>query len=94
VFNGDLYCGIADADKTEDKAKVFRYAGGKRWVDCGRLGNEANHYSVQSMVVHHGKLYAGTGIWNWEQARGQIKGLPPPPRPMCLFTREARPGVI
>ena len=77
VFNGDLYCGIADADKTEDKAKVFRYAGGKNWVDCGRLGNDPNHYSVQSMVVHHGKLYAGTGIWNWEQARGQIRGLPP-----------------
>src|SRR5262245_53588992 len=27
VFNGDLYCGIADADRTEDKAKVFRFAG-------------------------------------------------------------------
>jgi hypothetical protein len=76
VFNGELYCGIVDADKPEDKAKVFRYAGGKEWVDCGRLGNDPDHHSVQSMIVHDGKLYAGTGIWNWLQARGDIKGLP------------------
>lgn len=76
VFNGELYGGIADADQTEDKAKVFRYAGGKEWVDCGRIGDDPDHHSVQAMVVHDGKLYAGTGIWNWEQARGSIKGLP------------------
>src|SRR5207248_4048758 len=77
VFNGDLYCGIADADRAEDKARVFRFAGGKSWVDCGRLGDNPDHHSVQSLVVHKDKLYAGTGIWNWVQARGQAKGLPP-----------------
>src|SRR5262245_57243210 len=76
VFNGDLYCGIADADKPQDKARVFRYAGGKEWVDCGRLGKDPDHHSVQSMIVHDGKLYAGTGIWNWLQARGDVPGLP------------------
>ena len=77
VFDGELYCGIADADRTEDKARVFRYAGDKRWVDCGRLGNDPNHHSVQAMVVHEGKLYAGTGIYDWVQAMDQLKGEPP-----------------
>ncbi|HAA72402.1 MAG TPA: hypothetical protein DCE55_24910 [Planctomycetaceae bacterium] len=77
VFDGELYCGIADADRTEDKARVFRYAGGKRWIDCGRLGNDPNHHSVQAMVVHDGKLYAGTGIYDWVQAMDQLPGKPP-----------------
>ena len=76
VFDGDLYCGIADADRSEDKARVFRYAGGKRWLECGRLGNDPHHHSVQAMVVHEGKLYAGTGIYDWVQAMGQLKGQP------------------
>jgi hypothetical protein len=29
-----------------------------------------------SMVVHDGKLYAGTGIWDWNQARGKLRGKP------------------
>lgn len=77
VFDGELYCGIADADRTEDKARVFRYDGDQGWIDCGRLGDDPNHHSVQSMIVHEGKLYAGTGIYDWVQARGRAKGLPP-----------------
>lgn len=77
VLDGEMYVGIADADKTEDKAKMFRYAGGKEWVDCGRIGNDADHHSIQAMIIHKGKIYAGSGIWNWEQARGGTKGLPP-----------------
>ena len=77
VFDGELYSCIADADRTEDKARVFRYAGGTKWVDCGRLGNDPHHHSVQAMVVHDGKLYAGTGIYDWVQAMGQLKDKPP-----------------
>ncbi|MEX2307273.1 MAG: LamG-like jellyroll fold domain-containing protein [Pirellulales bacterium] len=76
AFNGELYCGIADADHSDDKAHVFRYAGGREWVDCGRLGSNPDHYSVQSMIVHRGKLYAGTGMWDWEQASGGLPGKP------------------
>jgi len=76
VFDEVLYCGIADADRPQDKARVFRFAGGKKWLDCGRLGDDPNHHSVQSMVVHQGKLYAGTGIWNWVQALGGLKDAP------------------
>ncbi|MBM4073252.1 MAG: LamG domain-containing protein [Planctomycetes bacterium] len=77
AFEGDLYCGIADADRPRDRARVFRFGGNKKWIDCGRLGDDANHHSVMSMIVHQGKLYAGTGIWDWVQAMGGLKGAPP-----------------
>jgi len=83
VFEGELYCGIADAERAEDKARMFRLAKDKKtgkstWVDCGRLGDDPNHHSVMSMIVHDGKLYAGTGIWDWVQALGGLKDAPPP----------------
>lgn len=82
AFNGELYCGIADADQPQDRAHVFRFAGGKKWVDCGRLGENPDHHSVMSMAVHDGKLYAGTGIWDWQQAQGGVKN-----RPAAALTR-------
>lgn len=87
VFEGELYCGIADADGAQDKARVFRLTADKQWVDCGRLGEDPNHHSVMSMVVHRGKLYAGTGIWDWVQALGGLKGAPPP-APTRVFVYE------
>jgi hypothetical protein len=77
AYDGQLYCGIADAEDPKDAARVFRWAGEKKWVDCGRLGDDPNHLSVQAMIVHRGKLYAGTGIWAWRRARGLVKGKPP-----------------
>jgi hypothetical protein len=70
VFEGDLYCGLADADDPADAAHVLRHAGGTEWVDCGRLGTDPQILSVQSMIVHGGRLYAGTGVWDWVRARG------------------------
>ena len=68
VYEGELYCGIADAAKPQDAAHVFRWKEGKTWEDCGRLGSDPGHLSVQSMIVHDGRLYAGTGIWwNWSR---------------------------
>jgi len=64
-YNGDLYAGISDADRPKDAAHVFRWGGGKQWMDCGRLGDNPGHLSVQSMLVHDGKLYAGTGVFDW-----------------------------
>lgn len=87
AFNGELYCGIADADRPEDRAHVFRFGGGDRWIDCGRLGTDPNHHSVMSMLVHDGKLYAGTGIWDWVQALGGLKGAPAP-APTSVFVYE------
>ena len=78
AYEGSLYCGISDADTPEARAHIFRFDGGNKWVDCGRLGIDPNHHSVMSMIVHDGKLYAGTGIWDWVQALGGLEGAPPP----------------
>jgi len=53
-----------------DAARVFRWAGGTDWEDCGRLGSNPRHLSVQSMIAHDGRLYAGTGVWDWVRASG------------------------
>ena len=70
VYQGQLYCGIADADNPMDAAHVFRWDGNQGWEDCGRLGRNPHHLSVMSMLVHQGRLYAGTGVFDWVRARG------------------------
>ncbi len=71
AFEGELYAGIADADDAMDAARVFRWAGGTDWEDCGRLGSNPRHLSVQSMIIHEGRLFAGTGVWDWVRAQGK-----------------------
>jgi hypothetical protein len=68
VHDGALYCGSADAAEPMDACRVYRWTGGKQWQDCGRLGDNPNHLSVQSMCVHEGQLYSGTGVWDWVRA--------------------------
>ena len=70
VYEGQLYCGIADADNPMDAAHVFRWDGVQSWEDCGRLGSNPHHLSVMSMIVHDGRLYAGTGVFDWIRAKG------------------------
>ena len=69
ALEGELYAGIADADDPMDAARVFRWAGNTGWEDCGRLGRDPHHLSVMSMIVHDGRLYAGTGVWDWFRAQ-------------------------
>lgn len=73
VFEGKLYAGIADAAEPRGAAHIFRLGEGDRWEDCGRLGDDPTIPSVMSMVVHDGRLYAGTGAWDWVRAFGAIK---------------------
>ncbi|MFL2542459.1 MAG: LamG domain-containing protein [Candidatus Latescibacterota bacterium] len=77
TWQGQLYAGIADAATAEQACRVFRYGGAKTWHDCGRLGADPQVLSVQSMLVHDGQLYAGTGNWDWDKARGDIPGFVP-----------------
>jgi hypothetical protein len=68
VYDGSLYTGIADAKRPEDACHFFRYGGGTTWVDCGRVSRDLITPSVYSVCVHKGRLYAGTGAWDWERA--------------------------
>ncbi|MSS70566.1 MAG: LamG domain-containing protein [Candidatus Latescibacteria bacterium] len=78
VYEGSLYAGISDASDPRDAARVFRWAGGTEWEDCGRLGSDPGHLSVQSMLVHAGRLYAGTGVWDWVRSAGKDGFAPAP----------------
>ena len=79
VMGGELYAGIADAADPWDANRVFRWRGGQEWDDCGRLGNDLRHRSVEGMAVHDGVLYAAAGVWDWIKAAGQVKGFTPAP---------------
>jgi hypothetical protein len=97
VFQGRLYAGIADAAEPRYAALVFRLTGGQTWEDCGRIGgDDPTMPSVQSMIVHDGRLYTGTGRWDWVIAKGKFKDNPPPPLDASLRLRRrqemARPG--
>ena len=75
TWQGALYAGIADAATPEQACRVFRYDGQQAWRDCGRLGTDSNVLSVQSMLVHGGRLFAGSGNWDWDKARGDFPGF-------------------
>ena len=68
VFKGQLYAAIGDASRSQDACRLFRFEGPDKWVDCGRVGNDPLTTSVMSTVVHKGKLYAGTGTYDWERS--------------------------
>ncbi|MDP6112190.1 MAG: LamG domain-containing protein [Planctomycetota bacterium] len=77
TWQGELYAGIADAETPEKACHVFRYGGDQSWHDCGRLCDDPDVLSVQSMLVHGGRLYAGSGNWDWARAQGAIPGFNP-----------------
>lgn len=85
TYEGELYGGIADAPDPMEAARVFRWAGGREWIDCGRLGADPNHLSVQSMIVHDGRLYAGTGVWDWVRAK-MGEGFRPAPTRVFVYS--------
>ncbi len=68
VFNGKLYVGserysgggssLPLSPNENDGGSVFRYEGGSRWTNCGKI---ADVRSVSGLAVFNGKLYAGTG---------------------------------
>jgi len=65
VFNGALYAGVArysgagsqlsPSPNMHPGGRVWRYAGGTRWVDCGRLGDAE---LVMGMTAFQDRLYA------------------------------------
>jgi hypothetical protein len=64
VHNGELYAVTTTYDWTRvedgdfDPGRVYRYAGGTRWDDCGQPGDSANHNCAASF---RGRIYVGGG---------------------------------
>ena len=77
TWQGELYAGIADAATPNAACRVFRYEDDQTWHDCGRLCADPGVLSVQSMLVHDGHLYAGSGNWDWVKAEGHVSGFTP-----------------
>lgn len=71
LYNGKLYAGtgrylakgssLPESTNERPGGKVYRYEGGKRWVDCGKLSNSetGESFTVGGMAVYQGELYAG-----------------------------------
>ena len=64
TFHGHLYAAITDAKEEKDWCHVFRYEGGTKWRDCGRVGTNQTT-GVGPLVVHNGELYAVTWTYDW-----------------------------
>jgi len=77
TWQGRLYAGISSADTPERSARVFRYVDGQQWEDCGRICDDHSVLSVMSMLVHDGNLYAGSGNWDWQKAKGAVPDFTP-----------------
>ena len=68
VHNGKLYAGserysgggssLPLSPNIKDGGRVFRYEGGQKWTDCGKV---ADVRSISGLISFGGKLYAGTG---------------------------------
>jgi hypothetical protein len=69
VYKGDLYAGTTDAPDEADWAHVYRYAGGQKWEDLGRLGRGRTR-GVYAIIVHEGELYACTAASHGMQPPG------------------------
>ncbi len=63
VFDGSLFVGNNYYGDPALGSRVFRYAGGESWEDCGHVGAQETQ-GVGPMIVHNGELYAAT--WNFQ----------------------------
>ncbi len=58
---GSFYSGRGSARPVSPNknpgGRVFRYEGGTRWIDCGKIGDV---YTVTGLVTFAGQLYATT----------------------------------
>ena len=84
VFDGKLYAGVGrymsrgsalpDSPNEIPGGTVYRYEGGTKWTDCGKLQNAetGDSYTVGGLAVYKGQLYAGVskppgrGLYRYE----------------------------
>ena len=82
VYEGKLYAGsecysgggssLPLSPNTKHGGKVFRYEGGTRWTDCGKV---ADVRSISGLAVYRDKLYAGTGTSGGWRDRPRTRGM-------------------
>jgi hypothetical protein len=82
VFKGKLYAGtelysgggssLPLSPNQNHGGKVFRYEGGTRWTDCGKV---ADVRSISGLTVYKGKLYAGTGTTGAWREKPRTRGM-------------------
>jgi hypothetical protein len=64
VYKGHLYAGTSEGKDKSDWCHVYRYEGGQKWFDCGRVGDRRTT-GVGPLIVHNGDLYAATCTYDW-----------------------------
>ena len=87
VFDGKLYAGsgrymaggssLPDSPNEHPGGRVYRYEGGAKWTDCGKLKNPetGESFTVGGMAVYRGQLYAGVskppgrGLYRYDGGR-------------------------
>jgi len=82
VFDGKLYAGserysgggssLPLSPNENDGGRVFRYEGGTRWTDCGKV---ADVRGISGLAVYKGKLYAGTGTSGGWREKPRTRGM-------------------
>jgi len=82
VYKGRLYAGVEYysgggsalplSANTHPGGKVYRYEGGTKWGDCGKVGDVL---SVSGLAVYRGDLYAGTGTTGGWRDTPRTRGL-------------------
>jgi hypothetical protein len=64
AFDGHLYAATTDGATEEEWCHVYRYAGERRWEECGRVGRLRTR-GVGPLIVHQQHLYAATWSYDW-----------------------------
>ena len=82
VHDGKLYAGselysgggssLPLSPNTKHGGRVYRYEGGKRWTNCGKV---ADVRSISGLVSFKGKLYAGTGTTGAWRDKPRHRGM-------------------
>jgi hypothetical protein len=68
VFAGHLYAAVIEGATEEDWCHVYRYEGGQKWADCGRVG-DGRTTGVGPLFVHRGELHAVTTTYDWTRVQ-------------------------
>lgn len=68
VFKGQLYAAIMEGVSEQEWCHVYRFGGGTKWIDCGRVG-KGRTTGVGPLLVHEGELYAVTSTYDWTRVQ-------------------------